>query len=116
MSAHPLRVPRRNLIPLEGPIDPGPARPGPLRGAGGRGIIRAWSRRSTPRMALAGAGDGPVGPPGITPASNSMADSPTIPLIETPSALRELVDHLRDAGRFAFDTEFVSEETFEPVL
>ena len=45
-----------------------------------------------------------------------MADSPSIPLIETPAALGELVAHLRDAGRFAFDTEFVSEETFEPVL
>ena len=30
--------------------------------------------------------------------------------------MRELVAHLRTAGRFAFDTEFVSEETFEPVL
>ena len=38
------------------------------------------------------------------------------PLIATPEALRELVAHLRHSGRFAFDTEFVSEETFEPVL
>ena len=38
------------------------------------------------------------------------------PLVATPGALRELVDHIRQAGRFAFDTEFVSEETFEPVL
>src|SRR4051812_39616115 len=38
------------------------------------------------------------------------------PLIATPDALRELVAHLRQSGRFAFDTEFVSEETFEPVL
>ncbi len=38
------------------------------------------------------------------------------PLIATPQALLELVEHLRQAGRFAFDTEFVSEETFEPVL
>ena len=38
------------------------------------------------------------------------------PLIATPAGLRELVEHLREAGRFAFDTEFVSEETFEPVL
>ena len=47
-----------------------------------------------------------------------MADSPTPtpPLIDRPEALRELVAHLRAAGRFAFDTEFVSEETFEPVL
>lgn len=47
-----------------------------------------------------------------------MADnsSSTPPLIETPAGLRELVDHIRAAGRFAFDTEFVSEETFEPIL
>ncbi len=32
------------------------------------------------------------------------------------AALQELVDHIRAAGRFAFDTEFVSEDTFEPVL
>ena len=38
------------------------------------------------------------------------------PLIATPQALQELVDHIRAAGRFAFDTEFVSEDTFEPVL
>jgi ribonuclease D len=37
-------------------------------------------------------------------------------LITTPDALDELIGHLRDARRFAFDTEFVSEETFEPVL
>ncbi len=38
------------------------------------------------------------------------------PLIVTQSGLDDLVAHLRDAGRFAFDTEFVSEETFEPNL
>src|SRR5271166_6258317 len=37
-------------------------------------------------------------------------------LISTPAQLRELVDQVRAAGRFGFDTEFVSEETFEPVL
>src|SRR3954468_16277029 len=37
-------------------------------------------------------------------------------LIATPGQLRELVDHVREAGRFGFDTEFVSEDTFEPVL
>ena len=37
-------------------------------------------------------------------------------LISTPAQLRELVDHVRAAGRFGFDTEFVSEDTFEPVL
>ena len=37
-------------------------------------------------------------------------------LITTQAQLNGLVDHLRSCGRFAFDTEFVSEETFEPVL
>jgi ribonuclease D len=37
-------------------------------------------------------------------------------LISTPAQLHELVRHVRAEGRFGFDTEFVSEETFEPVL
>jgi ribonuclease D len=46
-----------------------------------------------------------------------MPDPPSeVPLISTASGLRELADHLRTSGRFAFDTEFVSEESFEPVL
>lgn len=44
-----------------------------------------------------------------------MPDDET-PLITTAADLDELVAHLRAAGRFAFDTEFVSEETYEPVL
>ena len=38
------------------------------------------------------------------------------PLVTTPEALADLMEHVRASGRFAFDTEFVSEETFEPVL
>jgi ribonuclease D len=38
------------------------------------------------------------------------------PLISTKADLEELVTHIREVGRFAFDTEFVSEETFEPNL
>jgi ribonuclease D len=45
-----------------------------------------------------------------------MPDPAGEPLIATASDLGELVAHLRASGRFAFDTEFVSEETFEPVL
>ncbi len=45
-----------------------------------------------------------------------MSDASGAPLIASASDLKELVAHLRAAGRFAFDTEFVSEETFEPVL
>jgi ribonuclease D len=45
-----------------------------------------------------------------------MADDLAEPLIATQGGLEELVQHLRATGRFAFDTEFVSEETFEPQL
>jgi ribonuclease D len=45
-----------------------------------------------------------------------MAEHTDVPLITRPADLRDLVAHLRDSGRFAFDTEFVSEDTFEPVL
>lgn len=45
-----------------------------------------------------------------------MSESVDIPLISKPAELEELVAHLRESGRFAFDTEFVSEDTFEPVL
>jgi ribonuclease D len=45
-----------------------------------------------------------------------MAEPTDVPLITTPGALRDLAGRLREAGRFAFDTEFVSEETYEPVL
>jgi ribonuclease D len=37
-------------------------------------------------------------------------------LITTTPQLLALIEHVRAMGRFAFDTEFVSEETFEPVL
>jgi ribonuclease D len=45
-----------------------------------------------------------------------MPDDLAESLISTPSQLRSLVEHIRECGRFGFDTEFVSEETFEPVL
>jgi ribonuclease D len=45
-----------------------------------------------------------------------MADEDGAPLIASVSGLEDLVDHVRASGRLAFDTEFVSEETFEPVL
>ncbi|APW63845.1 ribonuclease D [Paludisphaera borealis] len=37
-------------------------------------------------------------------------------LIATPAGLQELIEHIQAEGRFGFDTEFVSEDTFEPVL
>jgi ribonuclease D len=45
-----------------------------------------------------------------------MTASPGASLISTTPQLLALVEHVRTAGRFAFDTEFVSEDTFEPVL
>lgn len=45
-----------------------------------------------------------------------MAVSPTEMLIAGSDGVADLVEHLRSRGRFAFDTEFVSEETYEPVL
>lgn len=45
-----------------------------------------------------------------------MPDSAPDPLIVSDDALQDLISHLRTAGRFAFDTEFVSESTFEPIL
>jgi ribonuclease D len=37
-------------------------------------------------------------------------------LITTTRQLQDLVEHMRSAGCFALDTEFVSEDSFEPVL
>ena len=37
-------------------------------------------------------------------------------IVTTPAQLSRLVEHLRKCGRFALDTEFVSEDTFEPIL
>jgi len=52
----------------------------------------------------------------VTGGYGSMKELPSESVITTASALSELVDHIRSVGRFAFDTEFVSEETFEPNL
>jgi ribonuclease D len=45
-----------------------------------------------------------------------MADATGEATIINVAQLDRLVAHLRACGRFAFDTEFVSEDTFEPVL
>ena len=39
-----------------------------------------------------------------------------INIVDRTEGLTELCAHLREAGRFAFDTEFVTEDTFTPVL
>ena len=43
---------------------------------------------------------------------------PTSPkgLIETPESLAEVCTHLRAAGRFGFDTEFIGETSYRPIL
>ncbi|HVS72173.1 MAG TPA: HRDC domain-containing protein [Phycisphaerae bacterium] len=45
-------------------------------------------------------------------------DLPAVPthLIQTPEELAGVCDELRAAGRFAFDTEFIGENTYQPVL
>jgi ribonuclease D len=45
-----------------------------------------------------------------------MAEAITGEIITTPGQLAKLVEHLRESGRFSLDTEFVSEDTFEPIL
>jgi ribonuclease D len=45
-----------------------------------------------------------------------MADAAVAATIKSAAQLDRLVRHVRACGRFAFDTEFVSEDTFEPVL
>jgi ribonuclease D len=45
-----------------------------------------------------------------------MADPRTSISVTTSSRLDDLAQHLRDSGRFAFDTEFVSEDSFDPEL
>lgn len=37
-------------------------------------------------------------------------------LIDTPAALAGFLDHIREEGTFAFDTEFIGEETFVPLI
>lgn len=37
-------------------------------------------------------------------------------LIQTPAELQELCDHLRQAGTFTFDTEFIGETSYTPIL
>ncbi len=44
------------------------------------------------------------------------APHPEHHLINTQRELDELVDHMRGCGTFAFDTEFIPEETYEPEL
>lgn len=49
------------------------------------------------------------------PINQPMANLPT-QIVDTPRGVASLCDHLEEAGAFGFDTEFVSEETYMPIL
>lgn len=56
-----------------------------------------------------------------TPPSGKQIDHPLVPkgpasLVTTEEQLRELVAHLRQAGRFGYDSEFIGELTYVPKL
>jgi len=58
---------------------------------------------------------------GVPESPQPVPDHPLIPAddpqwIETDEALRELLDHVRDAGCFAYDTEFIGELSYYPKL
>src|SRR5690349_1750004 len=55
------------------------------------------------------------------PPPARIPDHPLIPrsgaaLVVTPDELEELIAHLRNAGRFAYDSEFIGELTYHPKL
>jgi ribonuclease D len=57
----------------------------------------------------------------MTPYYSLMTQSLHLPaapdaLVQTPEALAGVCDHLRAAKRFAFDTEFIGENTYHPIL
>jgi ribonuclease D len=51
----------------------------------------------------------------MTKATLKLPQSPRV-LINTPGALTEVCDHLRAAKLFGFDTEFIGESSYRPVL
>lgn len=53
------------------------------------------------------------------PPELALPDDPLIPrgepeLVTTPAALAEMLSHLRQAGAFAYDSEFIGEESYVP--
>src|SRR5436190_18861228 len=55
------------------------------------------------------------------PPPTRIPDHPLIPrggaeLVVTPDELDELIAHLREAGQFAYDSEFIGELTYHPKL
>ncbi|MEM9752489.1 MAG: HRDC domain-containing protein [Planctomycetota bacterium] len=56
-----------------------------------------------------------------TDALPPIFDHPLVPrnapaMVDTDDALARLIHQLREAGRFAYDTEFIGEQTFHPVF
>src|SRR5262245_55218192 len=58
--------------------------------------------------------DAPV-PPENTP-DLPLVPKGAAPLLTTDAQLHELIDHLRAAGNFAYDSEFIGELTYHPKL
>ncbi|HEY2587836.1 MAG TPA: HRDC domain-containing protein [Tepidisphaeraceae bacterium] len=57
----------------------------------------------------------------VAPPSGKQIDHPLVPkgpasLVTTEEQLGELIDHLRQAGRFGYDSEFIGELTYVPKL
>lgn len=59
-------------------------------------------------------GDAPL-PPENTPHLPRVPRGPA-PLLSTDAELAELIEHLRAAGQFAYDSEFIGELTYHPKL
>ena len=107
----------RRTNPIFETFPPPKARPGvgPLRLRASAAIIPGVIVRRPGRMV--GAFSSPLASPPLNSSSLMSDVSPESgSLITSENQLAELVEHIRERGRFAFDTEFVSEETFEPVL
>ncbi|MFN3168456.1 MAG: ribonuclease D [Phycisphaeraceae bacterium] len=58
--------------------------------------------------------DKPFSPPPIIEHPLVCADQPA--LVTTPNQLAEAIDHLRSAGTFGYDTEFIGEDSYYPHL
>ncbi|MSR28473.1 MAG: hypothetical protein EXS03_02720 [Phycisphaerales bacterium] len=69
-------------------------------------------RKRAIHHAEAHADTGSGGPPGVL--SHALVPQDESQLIESIDQVKELTDHLHEAGAFAFDTEFIGEESFYP--
>src|SRR5688500_13965322 len=76
---------------------------------------RAYSRADHRARSHASAHSDVPLPPENTPDLPLVPKGPA-PLLASDSELKELIDHLRAAGRFAYDSEFIGELTYHPKL